>query len=174
MFETDSLREAKMLFDTADPMIKRFDAVMELRVGQFQERAQFSKFLIHVFMVFGMPAIEMHLKSLGDRLDIVAKSFNQYTSMTFDVLSGHFRGLAERRHVLTEFRRRGVGGLAERRYVLAKFRRRGVGGLAERRHVVTQRRYVLAEAFGNRCHDPFNLCQGFGIHSRPLVRRRKV
>ena len=121
-----------MLFDTADTMIKRFDAVMELRVGQFQERAQFSKFSIHVFAVFGMPAIEMHLKSLGNRLDIVAKPFNQHTGMTLDVLSARFRGLAECTHVSTEFHRRCFRGL-------------------------TQRSHVLAQAFGDRCHDPFNL-----------------
>ena len=136
-----------MMLETADPMIERFDPVMELRVGQFQERAQFLKFSIHVFAVFGMPAIEMQLKSLGDRLDIVAKPFNQHTGVTFDLVSsgGDFVAEACSRSFL---------GLAQRDDVLAQFSGGGFRRLAQRGH-------VLAQALGDRRHDPFNLCKGF-------------
>ncbi|MCP9449039.1 MAG: hypothetical protein NNA21_03125, partial [Nitrospira sp.] len=139
-----------MMFDTADSMIEVFDPLMELRVGQFQERAHLSKFPIHVVAVFGVPAVQMHLKSLGHRLDVMAKAFDQNSGVPLgffsrggdvlaEVVSGSDDFLAEfsgrGSDVLAEGSGRGSDFLAEvvsgSGDVLAEFSGRGSNVLAE-------------------------------------------
>ena len=165
-----------MMLETADPMIERFDPVMCLGTGsvvydgacpgwdgdrhhaqtrgrvsvpELQERAQFSKLSIHVFAVFGMPAIEMQLKSLGDRLDIVAKPFNQHTGVTFDLVSSggdfvaeagsrSFLGLTQGDDILAQFSGGGFRRLAQGDDVLAQFSGGGFRRLAQGDDVLAQ------------------------------------
>ncbi len=76
-------------------MVEGFDSVMKLRVGEFQKRAYLSKFSIHVVTVFGMPAVQVHLKRLGYRLDVTAKTFDQDSGVPLGLFSGGGDLLAE-------------------------------------------------------------------------------
>lgn len=141
------------MFDTVDPTIEILDPLMELRVGQFQERMHLSKFPIHVVAVFGMPAVQMHLKPLGYRLDVTAKTFDQDSGVPLGLFSGGGDLLAEGS---------GRGG-----DLIPEGGGHSFLGFA-------QGGDVLADALGGRRHDPFNLGKGFGIHGRPPCDGREV
>jgi hypothetical protein len=63
------------------------DTLHASRFTLLQECAKFSEFSIHVVTVFGMPAIEMHLKSLGHRLDVMSKAFDHDSRVPLDLFS---------------------------------------------------------------------------------------
>ncbi len=181
------------MFDTADTMIEILDPLMELRVGQFQKRAYLSKFSIHVVAVFGMPAVQMHLKSLGYRLNVTAKTFDQDSGVPLGLFSGGGDLLAEGSGCGGDLLAEGSGcggelvpeggghsflGFAQGGELLAEGSGCGGelvpegGGHSFLRFA--QGGELLAQTLGGRRHDPFNLGKGFGIHSRPPCDGREV
>jgi hypothetical protein len=74
-----------VLLDGADPLLQAFDAFLNLAVGELDERAGFSELFLKIGSIIGMAPIEMHLKSFGNKLELMPESFCEDTSVTLAI-----------------------------------------------------------------------------------------
>lgn len=74
-----------MLLDGANPLFEPFDPFLNLAVRKLDERTSFPELLVKMRSIICMTPIKMHLKSLGDELKFMPKSFSKDTRVSFAV-----------------------------------------------------------------------------------------
>ncbi|HWF61947.1 MAG TPA: hypothetical protein VN666_16805 [Nitrospira sp.] len=77
--------QAEMLLDGSDTLLQPLYTFLNLSIGELDECACFSELLFKEGSIFGMAPVEMHLKSFGNKLQFVTKSFRQNTSVPLGV-----------------------------------------------------------------------------------------
>ena len=74
-----------MLLDGANSLFQTLDSFLNLTIRKLDERAGFPELLVQIGSIIGMTPVEMHLKSFGDELELMAESFGQNAGMSLDI-----------------------------------------------------------------------------------------
>lgn len=93
-----------MLFDGSDTLLQPLYTFLNLTVREVNECACFSELLFKVGSIFGMPPVEMHLKSFGNKLKFMTEPFRQNTSMPFGVREFSLKGIGRCSNELLDLR----------------------------------------------------------------------
>lgn len=74
-----------MLFDGSNALFQPLDTFLDLTIGELNKCPCLSELFFKEGSILGMTAVEMHLKSFGNKLEFVTKPFRQNTSVPFGV-----------------------------------------------------------------------------------------
>lgn len=74
-----------MLFYGPDTLLQPLYRILNLAIGDVDERACFSELFLKEGSILGMAPVEMHLKSFGNKVRFVREPLLQNTSMPFGV-----------------------------------------------------------------------------------------
>ena len=75
-----------MLLDRSDPMLEALDPLVELLVGELEERPRLAELPIKVLTVLGVAPVDVRLETLGEEPDVLAQVFDEHTGV-IDLLS---------------------------------------------------------------------------------------
>jgi len=74
-----------VLFDCANPLLQPLDAFLNLTVRELNKRAGFSKLLVKIGSIIGMPPIKVHPEPLSDKLKLMPETFGQHTGVSLGI-----------------------------------------------------------------------------------------
>ncbi len=74
-----------MLLNAADPLFQSFDSILNLSVGELNERSGFLKLFIQIRSIIGMTPVEMHLEPFGYELELMPEPFGQHTGVSLGI-----------------------------------------------------------------------------------------
>lgn len=90
-----------MSLDGADPLFEALDSFLNLAIGELNKRTGFPELFIQMGSILGMAPVEVHLKSFGNQLKFMPKSFGENASMPFGFDDFFLKGFS--RHVSVSF-----------------------------------------------------------------------
>lgn len=77
--------QTETLFDGLNTLLQPLYTFLNLAIGELNECTCFSELPFKEGSIFGMPSVEMHLKSFSNKLEFVTESFCQHTSVPLGV-----------------------------------------------------------------------------------------
>ena len=79
-------RQAKVLLDGPDPALEDLDPLLELLVGELEQRPGFPGLAVEVLAILGVTPIDVRVEALGQEPDVLSQVFDEHTSV-IDLLS---------------------------------------------------------------------------------------